>query len=225
MPADRGPAAAEVLRFPRRSPPRPRPRPRPRLSRASLFASSAFLCCCILSCSSARRARSASLRRTALGLNLEVDPRVEDGAGVVLDTREVDGAAAASGVDSAVMIGTGAGPGGPPVFLVVVVGVGVVVVAVVIVVVAGAAELDSTAGSDAGAASPVASLSTPALVAAAPPRPVPPRPLPRPRVVVFGAISDRPAKARWADWKRPQTRRKKKKINGRSEAFLVARVG
>lgn len=170
MPADSGPAADEVRRFPRISPPRPRPRPlpRPRLRRASRFASSAFLCSCIFCCSSAMRARSDSLRRTPLGLNLAAaDPRV-DGAGAGTTLEDVgaagSGAGAASGTDSeeTVITGTGAGPA-----------------------------LDAAAGVlDSDSAPSEVCAATREAAAADAPRAVPPRPRPRPRVVVFGGICD-----------------------------------
>lgn len=159
MPADSGPAAAEVRRFPRKSPPRPRPRPRPRLRRANRRASSAFLCSCILSCSSAMRARSVSLRRTPFGLNLLVAdaPRLEEtGAGVLLGNLEtdVDGDAATSGTG----VGTGAAAGSAAV-----------------------------AGFVSSAAGEVCAPSRAAAAAAAP-RAAPPRSRTRPLVVDFGGI-------------------------------------
>ena len=176
IPAANGPAAVEPRMFPRRNPPRPRPRPRPwpRLRRACLLASSAFLCSCILICSSAMRARSVSLRRTPLGLNFVAAdaPRPEDaGAGVLLGSLEgADEPAAEPVVDSEgiVMIGTGAGPGAA------------VALAVAVAV----------AVSVAGLGSAVSGVCTTSRAAAAAPRAVlpRPRPRPRPRVVAFGGI-------------------------------------
>jgi hypothetical protein len=176
MPAANGPAAVEPRMFPRRNPPRPRPRPRPwpRLRRACRLASSAFLCSCILICSSAMRARSVSLRRTPLGLNFVAAdaPRPDDaGAGVLLGSLEgADEPAAEPVVDSegTVMIGIGAGPGA--------------------VVTLGAAVAVSVAGL--GSAVSGVCTTSGAAAAAAAPRAVPPRPRPRPRprVVAFGGI-------------------------------------
>jgi hypothetical protein len=169
-PADSGPAAAEVRKVPRNSPPRPRPRARarPRLRRASRRASSASRCSCILNCSSAMRARSASLRRTPFGLNLLAadEPRAEEvGAGVLLGNLDAVGPVAGVVVlcivwESADISGTGAGPGE-------------------LVASAAAALLDSPSGicTESGETA-----------AAAAPRAAPPRPRPRPLVVDFGGI-------------------------------------
>ena len=167
-PAASGPAAADVCRFPRRSPPRPRarPRPRPRLRRASRLASSAFLCSCNRSCSSAMRARSASLLRTPLGLNLLVlDPRPDAAAAgvdvLVADGREEEDAAAVAAPSACGAEG---------------------VVVVVVVVVAGL-----------GASASAASTASWEGVAAAAPRADPPRARLRPLAVGFGGICYRAA--------------------------------
>ena len=106
------------------------------------------------------RARSVSLRRTPLGLNLAAaEPRLPAaGAGVLPGKLEDDGAAMISGVDpdDIVMTGTGAGPAP-----------GVAV----------AASGACTASREAAPAAAVAA-----------PRAVPPRPRPRPLVVDLGGI-------------------------------------
>lgn len=119
MPADNGPAAVEPLAIPRIKPPRPRPRPlpRPRFACAWILASSALRSACCLATSSARRWRSSSPRRTALGLNLAalVVPREEEGAGVELDpAAEGAGVTVSDRVSTLLLSATAAGCEAPP---------------------------------------------------------------------------------------------------------------
>lgn len=153
---------------PLRSPPRPRPRPlfcpRPRGVACNLD-SSAYLCACNRSCSSAIRALSASLLLVALGLNFALPVGLAEGVacealalGAVLDSGGAVGA-------GALLVGAGWGA------------------------TLTAAGSDVLEGSGAGAV--VSDISPEAGAAEDSPRPWPPRPrprAPRPLPVARGGI-------------------------------------
>ena len=112
IPEDKGPAAVEVPPLIRK-PPRPRPRPRavPRVLPRFSLARSSSLSARIFRCSSALRARSASLRLMGCGLNLmAVDPALEEEAAAGVFGRD-DARLAVSGAFAAAAAAAGADSG------------------------------------------------------------------------------------------------------------------